>query len=270
VLIYPLKEVIMIGTSDIPIEDPEDARCTESEIDYFIEMVKLVFPEIPVKREQIVFQFSGVRPLPASDTKATGQISRDHSIKEIAAGNGLDFPIYSLVGGKWTSFRAFSEEVADKTLATLNLLRKTDTRDLAIGGGRDYPTSPATQKSWIETLSQRTKLPPNQVSNLFERYGTRAEEIAVYISQGTDSPVSFLPEYTRREIEFVAVKEKVVHLDDFLLRRSMLAKLGQLSHAKVDEISKIISKALGWSSRQADEELKRVYAILRERHGINL
>jgi glycerol-3-phosphate dehydrogenase len=270
VLIYPLKDRIMIGTSDIPIENPEQARCTESEIDYFIEMVKIVFPEIPVNRDQIVFRFSGVRPLPASDIKATGQISRDHSIKEIAPGKGLDFPIYSLVGGKWTSFRAFSEEVADKTLAKLNLLRKTDTRDLAIGGGRDYPTSPAMQEAWNETLSQRTKLSTKQISSLFERYGTRAEEIATYISQGTDSPLSFLPEYTRREIEFIAIKEKVVHLDDFLLRRSMLAKLGQLSYAKVEEISKIISQVSGWSSGQVDEELKRVYAILREHHGVNL
>ncbi len=63
VLIFPLFDKVMIGTSDLPIEDPDSARCTEDEVDYFIEMVGRVFPGIKVSREQIVFRFSGVRPL---------------------------------------------------------------------------------------------------------------------------------------------------------------------------------------------------------------
>ena len=270
VLIYPLKDKVMVGTSDLPSENPDDARCTEDEVDYFIEMVKIVFPGFTVKREQIVFRFSGVRPLPATDADNPGQISRDHSIKEIAPGNGVDFPIYSLVGGKWTSFRAFSEEVTNKTLNALNLTRKMDTHQLGIGGGRDYPKSQQAQQAWIEALSQKTSLPPARVTELFERYGTKAEQIAAYITKGTDLPMHFLPGYSQREIEFIAKGEKVVHLDDFLLRRSMLAKLGQLSHANIDELSKVIRAGLDWDAEQADTEIKRVYTILRENHGINL
>ncbi len=270
VLIFPLKDKVLIGTSDLPIENPDDARCTEDEIDYFIKMVNIVFPGISVKREQIIYQFSGVRPLPATDADNPSQISRDHSIKEVAPGFGIDFPIYSLVGGKWTSFRAFSEEVADKTLDALNLARKTDTRQMGIGGGRDYPKYQPDQQAWIEALSQKTSLPPTRIGELFERYGTRADEIAAYIAKGKDAPLHFLSGYSQREIEYIAKEEKVVHLDDFLLRRSMLAKLGQLSHANIDELSKIISAGLSWSSEQVDYEIKRVYTILREQHGINL
>lgn len=270
VLIYPLKERVMIGTSDLPIKNPDDARCTESEIDYFIEMVKVVFPDIPVSREQIVFRFSGVRPLPATDARSPGQISRDHSIKEIVPGKGLDFPVYSLVGGKWTSFRAFSEEAAEVALNALNLPRVANTRELAIGGGRDYPTSDSSQDAWIDTVSQKTQLPTGRVKELFERYGTRAALVSDFISQGKDSPLNFLTGYSRREIKFIAREEKVVRLDDFLLRRSMLAKLGLLSHANITEISGIIGDALGWSAEQADEEIKRVYRILREHHGVKL
>ena len=71
VLIYPLKDKVMVGTSDIPINDPDQAFCTEEEIDYFINMVQVVFPGIPVKRDQIVYQFSGVRPLPAKTRTAS-------------------------------------------------------------------------------------------------------------------------------------------------------------------------------------------------------
>jgi glycerol-3-phosphate dehydrogenase len=268
VLIFPLMDKVMIGTSDIPIENPDDARCTEEEIDYFLQMVKIVFPDVKVKREQIVYQFSGVRPLPADDSGRPGQISRDHSIEVVSPGNGRDFPMYNLVGGKWTSFRAFSEEVTDKVLDTLNLTRQTTTRDLAIGGGHEYPKKQADQQAWLETLSQKTNLPKKRVTELFERYGTRAEQVAEYITNGQDTPLNFLPEFTRREIEFIAKKEKVVHLDDFLLRRSMTAKLGSLNYANIDEISKVISSALNWSAEQLDAEMKRVFALLREQHGV--
>jgi len=269
-LIYPLEDKVMIGTSDLPIENPDLARCTDGEIDYFIDMVNIVFPEITLTREQIIFEFSGVRPLPATDANTPGQISRDHSIKEITPGNGLDFPIYNLVGGKWTSFRAFSEEVTDKTLEALSLTRKSNTQKLAIGGGRNYPETQEAQDAWIGEVSQNTGLPRERVNVLFNRYGTRASQIATYISQRTDTPLNFLPSYSIREIEYIAVEEKIIHQDDFLLRRSMLAKLGQLSHANIDEISKILCKALHWTDQQADDEIKRVYSILRENHGVRL
>ena len=125
VLIFPLFDKVMIGTSDLPIQDPDSARCTEDEVDYFIEMVARVFPQIKVSRDQIVFRFSGVRPLAYTDARLPGQITRDHHIQQDSLGS---LPVLSLVGGKWTSFRAFSEQVTDRSLALLGLSRKADTR----------------------------------------------------------------------------------------------------------------------------------------------
>lgn len=270
VLIYPLLDKVMVGTSDLPIDDPEGVHCTDEEIDYFMEMVPIVFPEINVKREQIVFQFSGVRPLPVAEINHPGQISRDHSIKETLPGNGIDFPIYSLVGGKWTSFRAFSEEVTDQAIEALKLSRKTSTRNLAIGGGRNYPGNQAAYEAWIDTTAHQTNLTYQRISDLFERYGTRAKVVAEYISQGTDAPLQFLPTYSRREIEFIVITEKVIHMDDFLLRRSMLAKLGRLSWANINEVANIISNSLNWSVDRRDEEIKRTCQVLKENHGVVL
>jgi len=233
-------------------------------------MVNIVFPGIPIQREQIVYQFSGVRPLPAADASTPGQISRDHSIKVSEPGDGLPFPIYSLVGGKWTSFRAFSEEVADKTLATLNLTRKKNTRNLAIGGGRDYPGDQLAYEAWIEAAAFKTDITLERVSDLFERYGTRAEDVAGYITKETDAPLTSLPSYSNREIEFIVKTEKVLHIDDFLLRRSMLAKLGQLSFSSIDEIANITSDVLSWSAERRDQEIKRTCQILEEIHGVSL
>ena len=139
VLILPFLGRVLIGTTDIRIDDPDDAVVSEAEIDYILGMVARVFPQIRVDRSQIVFSFSAVRPLPFSDAASPGQISRDHSIRSIPADAAINFPIHSLIGGKWTTFRAFTEQATDVVLRDLGRGRLRQTRDVAIGGGRDYP-----------------------------------------------------------------------------------------------------------------------------------
>ena len=214
VLIFPLVDKVLIGTSDLPIEDPDKAQCTDEEIDYFLEMVNIVFPGISVSRGQIIFQFSGVRPLPASDSRTTGQISRDHMIEIIPIGNGLEFPIYNLVGGKWTSFRALSEEVTELALSALDLNRKTSTSNLPIGGGLEFPKTIQARDRWINDQVLKSGLTRDRVICLLERYGTRAEKVIEYISNGSDQPIVNLIDYSRREIRYITQEEKIVHLDE--------------------------------------------------------
>ncbi|HEY5269888.1 MAG TPA: glycerol-3-phosphate dehydrogenase/oxidase [Anaerolineales bacterium] len=219
VLIFPLFDKIMIGTSDLPIEDPDSARCTEEEVDYFIEMVARVFPGIKVSREQIVFRFSGVRPLAYTKAKNAGQITRDHHIQEDKLGH---IPVYSLVGGKWTSFRAFSEQVTDRALAFLGLPRKADTKSLSIGAGK-YATAIKTD-----------------------------------------------PHYTRGEIAAMAKREKIVHLDDLLLRRTLLGYLGQLTRPLVEELANALGESLSWNGLRKKAEVMRTLELLADRHGVRL
>ena len=271
VLIYPLYDRVLIGTSDIPIENPDEARCTEEEVDYFLEMIARVFPTIKVLREHIVFRFSGVRPLAASKAKTTGQITRDHEI-EVSNGDwtGLTFPVYSLVGGKWTSFRAFSEQVTDKALEFLGLPRTKKTEELAIGGGRGYSSKPEDVKRTVDSLAARTGLPGERVSELFERYGTRAGQVADFIGRLKDSPLRSLPSYSRGEIGFLAQCEKILHLDDLLLRRSMLAMLGGLSGDAVEEIADALGESLQWGEERKTAEVRRTLEILKDWHGVKL
>src|SRR6266498_1902701 len=271
VLIFPLYDHVLIGTSDIPVENPDEVRCTEDEIQYFLDMVKRVFPNLEITRSNIVYQFSGVRPLPRSGAKSTGQISRDHSI-EVLSGDwtNLRFPVYSLVGGKWTSFRAFSEQVTDKALAYLGLSRQKDTRSLPIGGGRGYPREAGEMRRQVESLSAWTGVTRERLKTLFERYGTRAETIATYMNGGTDFTFRSLPDFTLREIIFLAQHEKICHLDDFLLRRSMLAMLGRLTRAMIEELAQALGNALGWNEEQKTAEVARTLLILADRHGVQL
>jgi len=219
VLIFPLFDKVMIGTSDIPIDDPDSVRCTEEEVDYFIEMVGRVFPDIKVTREQIVYRFSGVRPLAYTRAKNAGQITRDHHIQ---VDKIEELPVYSLVGGKWTSFRAFSEQATDRVLVFLGLPRKADTKTLPIGAGVN----------------------------------------AVALKQTTD--------FTRDQIMAMAEREKIVHLDDLLIRRTLLAYLGQLNHSLVEQLSNWLGDALGWDENRKKDEVARAVEILADRHQVCL
>ena len=271
VLIFPLHDRVLLGTSDIKIENPDDARCTDEEVDYFLELIARVFPSIKVTREQIVFRFTGVRPLGSSGAKTTGQYSRDHHIQVLNGDwTNLDFPVYSLVGGKWTSFRAFSELVTDKALNFLNLKRQKSTSNLPIGGGRGYPKSEEDRKKQIEGLAAWTGFSKELLEHLFKRYGTRTEAIADFMKRGEDAPLKSLPNYTRREIMFLAQYEKVRHLDDLLLRRTMLAMLGRLTKDIVLELAEVLGESLGWSSEQKNAEVTRTLNLLSDRHGVRL
>ena len=250
-VILPLEDRVMIGTSDIRIDDPDQAICTDDEIHYFLTSLAIALPHVEVKREQIVYHFSGVRPLPSSDTGFAGMISRDHSIQVIEPDDAIHFPIYSLVGGKWTTFRAFSEEVTDKILATLGRTRKTTTENLPIGGGKDYPHSEGEREQWLNRVAAETNLPIERLETLFNRYGTRAEVIAAFIAAGVaslkDEPLRGASEYSRREIMFVARNEKVVHLDDVILRRSLLGMLGKVDGDVLAQLGEAVGSALGWT-----------------------
>jgi glycerol-3-phosphate dehydrogenase len=272
VLIFPLYDRVLVGTSDIAVDNPEAARCIEEEVDYFIEMLARVFPSIKVTREHIVFRYSGVRPLPASNSAMTpGQISRDHVIQVLNGDwTGLSFPVYSLVGGKWTSFRAFSEQVTDKALEFLGRSRQKNTRSLAIGGGRGYPATAEDADRVVEGIAAWTGLPSGRVRILFDRYGMRTQQVASFLVRAPDAPLKTLPDYSRREIAFLAQYEKVIHLDDVLLRRSMLAMLGRLTRANVEEIAELLGETLNWDARQKTSEVARALDILADRHAVQL
>ncbi len=270
VLILPYFNRVMIGTTDIRLDDPDEAVTTDAEIDYLLAMVGKVFPGIQPRRSQIVFSFSAVRPLPFSEGSATGQISRDHSIRSLPADSRRAYPIHSLIGGKWTTFRAFAEGAADIVLDDLGLGRQAHTRDLSIGGGRAYPRDDAAREQWLRDLQARCALPLERLSELFERYGTRAEAVALFIAQASDEALSAHPAYSRREIEFMLEHEQVARLDDLLLRRTLMAMLGEVTPALLGELAALCAKTLCWSDERKAAEIQRALELLRVKHRVEL
>lgn len=134
-ILFAVNGRVLVGSTDIRIDDPDQAVCDEHEVDYILESVRWVFPSLRIDRSHVVGRFCGVRPLPRSEDGFTGRISRDHSIRELRAQPPVrPWPVYALVGGKWTTFRALAADVTDRILGELNRTRKADSRKLTIGG----------------------------------------------------------------------------------------------------------------------------------------
>ncbi len=269
-LVYDYLGTVMVGSTDIPAEDPEDVKCEAEEIDYFLGCLKMLLPELAVDRSQIVYAYSGIRPLPASDATAPGLISRDHSAPVNEPAAGRPFPIVSLVGGKWTTFRGFAEEVADTVLARLGAPRRASTRAMAIGGGKGFPAADG-RGAWLEQASRETGLPAERLAELLTRYGTTALAIGRHCRAFGDAErLPDAPEVSLAEIDWIAKHEQVVHLDDIVMRRTTLAVTGVLTGRMLQAIAEVAGQALGWSPERVAAEVGAVTALLEGRHGMRL
>jgi glycerol-3-phosphate dehydrogenase len=164
----------------------------------------------------------------------------------------------SLVGGKWTSFRAFSEQVTNLVLERLDKPRKLSTKDLPIGGGKGYPEDEETQTEWLCAASEGSGLPKEWLEILFNRYGTRAKEVAEFIATEEDHPLQYKPSFSQREILYLVNHEMVLHLEDLVRRRTNLMKLGELTLELVEELAWTLQKELGWSEKKLEDEISHV------------
>ncbi|MCJ1714700.1 glycerol-3-phosphate dehydrogenase/oxidase [Curtobacterium sp. VKM Ac-2922] len=266
VLIYPLKGRVLIGTTDIDADPSKPVTTTDEEIDYFFGLVKHVFPQIEVTRDHIVYSYSGIRPLPRHEDTAPGFVSRDYRIVDTQIPGLGSTTVLSLVGGKWTTFRALAAHLSTEATQKLGVARKVDTTGMAIGGGKDFPTTDAQRALWIK--SHRDGLDESLVEGLLERYGTRAAEVVDVLTDGPVEPLESDPALTRAEVAYFAEHEQAVHLIDVVLRRTNLAFVGGVTIDLLDELADVLAGALGWSTEERADEIQHTLDVLREAHGV--
>lgn len=263
VLIYPLKGRVLVGTTDIDADPREVPVCTEEEIDYFFDLIHHVFPSISVTREQIVYNFSGIRPLPRHEDTAPGFVSRDYRVEVDRQGA---VPLVSLVGGKWTTFRALGESLSDTVLGLLGRTRTVSTAGRAIGGGREFPRTEKAKRIWIQ---ENLAGAGTRADQLLARYGTRAAAVWAFVEQGDDAPLAG-GDLSTRELEWMVDEEMVARLEDVILRRTSIAFTGGAKAEVLDEIADALAPLLGWDRERHDAEVEQTRVLLNERHGLHI
>jgi len=254
VLMYPIQNRVLVGTTDIPVDMTSDVSCTDEEVDYFFRLVQRVFPNVETHHSQIVYRYSGVRPLPASEDTNPGFVSRDYRIVQTHLGDQT--PLLSLVGGKWTTFRALGEHLANEVMALLSWKRKTSTESLSIGGGHGFPLTAEGRSAWVN--SHASSVSHERGEQLLLRYGTLAAAIIDNLEGSGDEALKNHEAYSAGEISWLVRNEWVVSLSDLVHRRTSMAFSGSLSKKLLAELAQLMAPLLGWSAGDVQKQIKTI------------
>ncbi len=260
-IVFPYQGKVLAGSTDIRVDKAARVRCEPDEFDYILGSLRLVFPEIEIAPEQVVFSYSGIRPLPHSDQDFTGRISRGHYTKRLDG----DVPQFCMVGGKWTTFRAFGEQTTDEVLAELGKTRQTSTLGLAIGGGAGFPDDPATL---LRRLVDEFRITPERAQHLIEHYGSQADNVALFCESAQDAQLSETCPYTEAETIWLLRTEFVETLSDIVLRRTALAITGQVSAALLDKLGALLAAERDLSPQEITDQTQTLIHELSEFYGV--
>jgi len=137
----------------------------------------------------------------------------------------------------------------------LGVERKVSTRELAIGGARDYVQDQVGQSS-SKGIAKQYALSETLAHRLRQRYGHLPDLLATVASTAENQRnLSTLPDYCRGEIQHICENELVCHLDDIVFRRSTIALEGYASTEVINEIADIAAIALEWNNETKLQEI---------------
>ena len=217
------QDFTLIGTTDRDHDGaPGDACCTDDEADYLREALSGYFRR-PVAREDIVWRFSGVRPLFDDGSRSATAATRDYVLRLDcaeggAAGGGA--PLLNVYGGKITTYRRLAEAALARLAPFLPQASGAWTAGAPLPGGDFPPDGVATQ---ISALAERYPfLGPDRARRMIHAYGTEARSLLAGAAEARDLGRDFGAGLTEREVAWLIDREWAMTAEDVLWRRSKL------------------------------------------------
>jgi glycerol-3-phosphate dehydrogenase len=211
------NDFTLIGTTDEDHQgDPAQPQISETETGYLLAAVSEYFRK-PVRRDQVRWSYSGIRPLYDDGASKAQEATRDYVLKLDPSPSGA--PLLSVFGGKITTFRKLAEAALDKLAPFFPGAGAPWTETASLPGG-DFAIGEVEPRI-AELARQFPFLGQRNARRLFRAYGTEAERLCA----GATSPAAlgrmFGP-LSEREIEHLIDKEWARTADDILWRRSKL------------------------------------------------
>ena len=221
------QDFTLIGTTDVEHKGSlADVRISNEETAYLCEQVSRWLAK-PVTPADVVWTYSGVRPLLDDESGNLAAVTRDYRL-ELDTANGA--PLLSVWGGKITTFRKLAEEAADRIAPVLDRTRLSgpwtatatlpggDLRE-ALGAHAPASADPAALfDAYAARLAARHGgIEPALVRRLARAYGTRAETL---LAGGLGAAVA--PGVHEAELRHLRDHEWARTGDDVLWRRSKL------------------------------------------------
>jgi glycerol-3-phosphate dehydrogenase len=210
------RDYTLIGTTDQDYKgDPKDVAITEAETDYLCAAASEYFKK-PVVRENIVWTYSGVRPLYDDGASKAQEATRDYVLK--VEGTAAEGAVLNIFGGKITTYRRLSEHVLEKIEAILGAKGGSWTKIAKLPGG-DFPV-----QGFDELVAGLMRgypfLDARRATRLARLYGTRANTLLGSAKSLADMGPAFGPDLTKAEADYLVANEWATAAEDILWRRT--------------------------------------------------
>ncbi|TFL17346.1 glycerol-3-phosphate dehydrogenase [Jannaschia formosa] len=206
----------LIGTTDAEHEDPHQKPvCTPEEKRYLIDFANGYFKQ-DLTEEDVVWTYSGVRPLYDDGAKSATAATRDYVLKVEASGA----PVLNVFGGKITTYRKLANGAMEKIAQHLPTTSGPWTHDAPLPGG-DFPVSGVAAQ--IAALKEAYPfLTDRWAQRLIRAYGTQAKVMLGDASSASDLGPDFGATLTGREVAWQMDREWARKAEDVLWRRTKL------------------------------------------------
>jgi glycerol-3-phosphate dehydrogenase len=221
VFIIPYQDQYsLIGTTDVPVEEYERPAISRDETEYLLRLVNS-YLATPLAAADIVWTYSGVRPLFDDGTEDPSAVTRDYvfRVDALEGKAGVDrAPVLSIFGGKLTTYRKLAESALAELAAFFPEMKPGWTRDASLPGG-DLPNGD--RNAWFAELCRRyTGLDAHLLRGLARRHGTRALDVLGDAKAPTDLGRDFGAGLHEREIDHLVAEEWARTAEDVLWRRT--------------------------------------------------
>jgi len=208
----------LIGTTEVDFDgDPHDARISEDEIDYLVGAVGAYF-RVPVRKQDIVWSYAGVRPLYDDEQADASAVTRDYVLQ--LSGEGTKAPLMSVLGGKITTSRRLAEHVMEKLSARMDWPDEAWTKEAHFPGG-DLQTDGV--PAFLQEMAARYPWLPLAVLHRWVRsYGTLIDDVVGDATDLSGLGVEIVPGLFAAEVEYLRRAEWAETAEDILWRRTKL------------------------------------------------
>ncbi len=224
------NDFTLIGTTEADHAAADDKPvCTESERDYLIRFVNNYFRQ-EISAEDVVWTYSGVRPLYNDGASSATAATRDYTLKVNTSGGA---PVLNVFGGKITTYRRLAEAAMDKIKPHFPQLSGNWTAEVPLPGG-DFAVDGF--DALVADVQQQFRfLSPSHARRLVRAYGTDVFNLLEGVSQETDMGQCFGADLFEREVSWLMNKEYAQTAEDVVWRRS---KLGlRLDPTQIDALN---------------------------------
>ena len=222
------QDFTLIGTTDTDHQGaPEDAICTDEEQDYLLKFASQYFAR-PVTRGDVVWTYSGVRPLYNDGASSATAATRDYVLSLDQDGA----PLLNVFGGKITTYRRLAEGALARLAPFFPNARPAWTARVPLPGG-DFPHTGVADL--IRNLQDRYPfLSTHWATRLIRAYGSEAEALMGTAASAADLGRDFGATLSEVEVRWLMTREFALEAEDVVWRRT---KLGLRLSA--EEISKL-------------------------------